>query len=68
MHKDNRYNKLVLRGKKRVYIGVSLDTTKYLKIYALDLGYIMLSNYLFVDKLVMGGIINLRLRNYISGP
>ena len=61
LYKDNKYDKLILRGKKRIYIKVLLDIIKHLKIYALDLGYIMLSNRLFVDELIVGGIIDLRL-------
>ena len=68
MHKNNKHDKLILKSKKRIYIKVSLNIIKYLKIYALDLGYIVLNNRLFVNKLVVGGIINLRLRNCANGP
>ena len=68
LYKDNKHDKLILKGKKGVYIKVLFNTTKYLKIYALDLGYIVLNSRLFVDELVIGGIIDLRLRNYINGP
>ena len=66
LYKDNKHDKLILKGKKKIYIKILFNTIKYLKIYALDLGYIMLNSRLFVDKLIVGGIINLRLRNYIS--
>ena len=68
LHKDNKYNKLILKSKKGIYIKVLSNTTKHLKIYALDLKYIVLSNCLFMDKLIISKIINLRLRNCISGP
>ena len=61
LHKDDKYNKLVLKGKKGIYIKVLFNIIKHLKIYALDLKYIMLNSYLFVDELVISKIINLKL-------
>ena len=67
LYKDDRHDKLILKGKEKVYIKVSFNITKHLKIYALDLKHMVLNSRLFVDELVVGGIVNLRLRNYASG-
>ena len=62
LYKDNRYNKLVLRGREGVFIGYLDNTEKHLKIYAPDLGRIIFSSRLFVDESVSGGTVDLRLR------
>ena len=67
MYKDDRYNKLVLRGKEGVFIGYLDNTEKHLKIYAPDLGRIIFSSRLFVDESVSRGIVDLRLRG-LQGP
>ena len=62
LYKDDRYNKLVLRGREGVFIGYLNDIGKYLKIYTLDLGRIIFSSRLSINELVSRGIVNLRLR------
>jgi hypothetical protein len=52
LYKDDRHNKLVLRGREGVFISYSTDTTKHLKMYALNLGRIILSSRLNVDESV----------------
>ena len=59
LYKDNRYNKLVLRGREGVFIGYLNNTEKYLKIYTPDLRYIIFSSRLFVNESVSGGIVDL---------
>ena len=49
-------------------MGYVNDTDKYLKIYTPDLGRTILSSRLYVDKSVLGGAMDLRLRNYVSRP
>ena len=67
-HKDDRHDKLVLRGREGVFMGYSDDTDKHFKMYAPDLGYTTRSSRLNVDESVCGGTVDLRLRNCISGP
>jgi hypothetical protein len=62
LYKDDRHDKLVLRGREGVFIGYSEDTGKHLKIYILDLGRIIFTSRLSIDELVSGGTVNLRLR------
>ena len=62
MYKNDRYNKLVLRGREGVFIGYLEDTGKHLKIYILDLGRIIFTSRLSIDELVFRGIVDLRLR------
>ena len=45
-----------------MFIGYSNNTKKHLKIYALDLGRIIFSSRLSVNKSVSGGTVDLRLR------
>ena len=59
LYKDNRHNKLVLRGREGVFIGYLDNTKKYLKIYTPDLRYTIFSSKLFINELVSGGIIDL---------
>jgi hypothetical protein len=49
-------------------MGYSDNTDKHLKIYAPDLGRTVQSSRLFVDELVLGGTVDLRLRNCVNGP
>ena len=62
LYKDDRYNKLVLRGREGIFIGYLDSTEKHLKIYALDLRRTILISRLSVDELVSGGTVDLRLR------
>ena len=59
LHKDNRHDKLVLRGREGVFIGYLDNTKKHLKVYAPDLGRIIFSSRLFINELVSGGIVDL---------
>jgi hypothetical protein len=67
-HKDDRHDKLVLRGREGVFMGYCDGTEKHLKMYAPDLGYTVKSSRLNVDESVPGGDVDLRLRNCESGP
>lgn len=64
----NRHDKLVLRGREGVFMGPVDGTVKQYKIYAPDLGYTRRTNSLFVDELVKGGTVKLRLRDSPGGP
>ncbi|KAI0994587.1 hypothetical protein K3495_g13594 [Podosphaera aphanis] len=67
-HKNDRHDKLMIRGREGVFMGWSEDTDKHLRMYAPDLGYVVRSSRLFVDETVPGGSVDLRLRDCISGP
>ena len=67
LHKDNRHNKLVLRGREGIFMGYSDSTEKHLKMYVLDLRRTILISRLSVDELVSGGTVDLRLR-CLTGP
>lgn len=67
-HKDDRHDKLMLRGREGVFMGWSDDTDKHLRMYAPDLGYTVRSSRLSVDESVLGGTVDLRLRDCASGP
>jgi hypothetical protein len=43
-------------------MGYSSNITKYFRVYSLEYRYIILRSIIRVDKLVKGGIIDLRLR------
>jgi hypothetical protein len=45
-----------------VFIGYSSNTTKYFRVYLLEYRYMILRSIIWVDELVKGGIMDLRLR------
>ena len=65
---DQRHNKLVDRGRVRVFIGYSKTTNKQFKFYSLELGYTSRTSRLSVDEYTPGGKVELRLRNIPAGP
>jgi hypothetical protein len=45
-----------------VFIGYSSNITKHFRVYSLEYRYIILRSIIRVNKLIKGGIIDLRLR------
>jgi hypothetical protein len=62
-----RHDKLMHRGRVRVFMGYSDTTDKQYKFYAPDLGYTQRSSVLYVEEKVKGGSIDLCIRNNPSG-
>jgi hypothetical protein len=54
-------------GRIAVFVGYT-TTTKQLRGYYPELGYIFRSSNVLVDEMVKGGSIDLHLRNCVSGP
>ncbi|KAI0998410.1 hypothetical protein K3495_g9784 [Podosphaera aphanis] len=67
-HKNDRQDKLMMRGRKGVFMGWSEDTDKYLRTYTPNLSYVVRSSRLFVNETVPDGSVELRLRDCVSGP
>ena len=50
----------MLRGQESIFIGYSEIIEKQFKVYAPDLRYTYRISALYIDKVVKGGIVNLR--------
>jgi hypothetical protein len=59
---NRRINKLIMPGRLSVFIGYSKETIKQVKIYALDLGYIIKVIRVDFKKEILGETINLIIR------
>lgn len=66
-HKDDRHDKLMLRGREDVFMKRLDDTDRHLRMCAPDLGYFMRSSRLIVAIRLLGGDIDLKLKDYING-
>ena len=62
--KGSQIDKLVLRGRVKVYIGNSNNITKYYKVYFLDLRYITTLSIINQDKSVKGDKVKLKIYRY----
>ena len=51
-----------------MFIGYLLNITRYIKIYSLKQGYIIILSRAIVKESVKGKTINLRIRNYVARP
>jgi hypothetical protein len=59
---NRRTDKLIILGRLSVFIEYSKETTKQVKIYAPDLGYIIKVIRVDFKKEILGGTINLIIR------
>jgi hypothetical protein len=59
---NGRIDKLIMPGRLSVFIGYSKETTKQVKMYALDLGYIIKVIRVDFKEEILGGTINLIIR------
>ena len=59
---NRRIDKLIILGRLSVFIGYSKETIKQVKIYILDLGYIIKVTRVDFKKEILGGTINLIIR------
>ena len=59
---NRRIDKLIMPGRLGVFIGYSKETTKQVKIYILDLGYIIKVTRVDFKEEILGGTIDLIIR------
>jgi hypothetical protein len=59
---NRRTDKLIMPGRLSVFIGYSKETTKQVKIYTLNLGYIIKVIRVDFKEEILGGTINLIIR------
>jgi hypothetical protein len=59
---NRRIDKLIMPGRLSVFIEYSKETTKQVKIYTPDLGYIIKVIRVDFEKEILGGTINLIIR------
>jgi hypothetical protein len=59
---NRRTNKLIMPGRLGVFIGYSKETTKQVKIYILDLGYIIKVTRVDFKEEILGGTVDLIIR------